>query len=167
MAEIRVNKIMRQYNIGLQDLVDFLRSQGADVDASPNARFSDEYLPAIEQQFGADLKAANEARERAIKMSDILEQSGKKASEAEEEDEPESVTVIRSNTLSHKPKPEAEAVPEPTPEPEPVPEPEPAPAPEPEPVPEPEPEPEPAPEPEPEPEAEPVEESNPVPAEDG
>jgi len=157
---------MRQYNIGLQDLVDFLRSQGADVDASPNARFSDEYLPAIEQQFGADLKAANEARERAIKMSDILEQSGKKASEAEEEDEPESVTVIRSNTLSHKPKPEAEAVPEPTPEPEPVPEPEPAPAPEPEPVPEPEPEPEPAPEPEPEPEAEPVEESNPVPAEE-
>ena len=32
MAEIRLNKIMRQFNIGLQDIVDFLKTQGADVE---------------------------------------------------------------------------------------------------------------------------------------
>ena len=29
MAEIRLSKIIKQYNIGLQDLVDFLNKQGA------------------------------------------------------------------------------------------------------------------------------------------
>ena len=87
MAEIRLNKIMRQFNIGLQDLVDFLKAQGADVEENPNAKFSDEYLPAIQKQFGADLKAAEEANERAIKMSDILENSGKKKEEQAEEEE--------------------------------------------------------------------------------
>ena len=81
MAEIRLNKIMRQFNIGLQDIVDFLKTQGADVEENPNAKVSDEYMPAIQKQFGADLKAAEEANERAIKMSDILENSGKRKEE--------------------------------------------------------------------------------------
>ena len=81
MAEIRLNKIMKQFNIGLQDIVDFLRTQGAEVDENPNFKISDEYLPSIQKQFGADLKAAEEANERAIKMSDILENSGKKKDE--------------------------------------------------------------------------------------
>ena len=62
MAEIRLNKIMRQFNIGLQDIVDFLKTQGADVEENPNAKVSDEYMPAIQKQFGADLKAAEEAK---------------------------------------------------------------------------------------------------------
>jgi translation initiation factor IF-2 len=124
---------MRQFNIGLNDLVDFLHKQGAEVEANPNAKISDEYLPFIEKQFGADLKAAQEAKERAIKMSDILEQSGRKAEEPEDE-EPESVTIIRTTTFAHK---REESVPEPAPEvakevaPESAPEPAPAPAPEP------------------------------------
>ena len=190
MAEIRLNKIMRQFNIGLQDLVDFLKAQGADVEENPNAKFSDEYLPAIQKQFGADLKAAEEANERAIKMSDILENSGKKKEEQAEEEEEERV-IVRSNTLSHK-KAEPKVEPKPEPEPEPTPEPAaevsassasqsdpvrenapeaetsaataaPEPEPEPEPIPEPEPVAEPEPEPEPEPTPEPVVEPEPVP----
>ena len=161
MAEIRLNKIMRQFNIGLQDIVDFLKTQGADVEENPNAKVSDEYMPAIQKQFGADLKAAEEANERAIKMSDILENSGKKKEDVVEEEEEERV-IVRTNTLSRKkaePKPE----PKPVPEPEPEPEPEPIPEPEPEPVPEPEPEPEPVVEPAPAPEPEQVVEPEPEP----
>ncbi|MBR4788192.1 MAG: translation initiation factor IF-2 N-terminal domain-containing protein, partial [Bacteroidales bacterium] len=162
MAEIRINRILRQFNIGLDDLVEFLHKQGADVEHSPNAKVSEEFMPAIEKQFGADKKAAQEAEERAIKMSDILEQSGRKSEDAEDE-EMESMTIIRTNTFSHK---KGEPKPAPVPEPEPVQEPEPAPVPEPEPAPEPEPEPAPAPvsEPEPEPEPEPVSEPEPEPA---
>ena len=101
MAEIRLNKLMRQFNIGLQDIVDFLRTQGADVDENPNSKISDEYLPALQKQFGADLKAAEEANERAIKMSDILVNSGKKEEQAVEEEEEERV-IVRSNTLSRR-----------------------------------------------------------------
>ena len=173
MAEIRLNKIMRQFNIGLQDIVDFLKTQGADVEENPNAKVSDEYMPAIQKQFGADLKAAEEANERAIKMSDILENSGKKKEDVVEEEEEERV-IVRTNTLSRKkaePKPEPKPVPEPEPEPEPIPEPEPVPEPEPEPEPEPvveparAPEPEPVVEPEPEPEPAPAPEPEPVKAE--
>ena len=173
---------MRQFNIGLQDLVDFLKAQGVDIDENPNAKVSDEYLPAIRKQFGADLKAAEEAAEKAIKMSDILENSGKRREEqiVEEEEEDERV-IVRSNTLSRKkepapavveePKEESVEIPAPAPAPveaEPVPEPEPAPKPEAEPEPEPEPAPEPetATKPEAEPEPVQVPEPAPVPAPD-
>ena len=56
MGEIRLNKLIRTYNIGLQNLVDFLGSIGVEVDANPNAKISDEHLPAIEKQFGKDLE---------------------------------------------------------------------------------------------------------------
>ena len=56
MAEIRLNKLLRQFNIGLDDLVEFLHKQGVEVDANPNAKVSDEHLPAIAKQFGKDLE---------------------------------------------------------------------------------------------------------------
>jgi translation initiation factor IF-2 len=164
---------MRQFNIGLQDIVDFLKAQGADVEENPNAKVSDEYMPAIQKQFGADLKAAEEANERAIKMSDILVNSGKSREEQAIEEEEEERVIVRTNTLSHKKsepkpaakvrKPEPAPIPEPAPEPEPQPEPEPEPQPAPVPAPEPEPQPVPAPEPEPVVEPEPIAEPEPVP----
>ena len=53
MAEIRLSKIIKQYNIGLQDLVDFLNKQGAGIeDANPNIKLSEAYMPAVAKQFG-------------------------------------------------------------------------------------------------------------------
>lgn len=54
MAEIRINKLMRQFNVGLADIVDFLRKEGADIDENPNFKVSDEYLPALHERFGKD-----------------------------------------------------------------------------------------------------------------
>ena len=168
MAEIRLNKIMRQFNIGLSNLVDFLQGKGVEVDANPNAKVSEELMPEIEKAFGKDLEAKKAAEQVDIKISEILEKSGKKKKEAEVEDyEPEKVITIKSNTFINDKK--QEEVPEPVivpqPEPEPQPELQPEPQPEPEPVAEPEPvsEPEPVAEPEPEPVPEPVAQSEPEP----
>ena len=38
MAEIRLNKIIRQFNVGLDDLVGFLRKIGVEVEANPNGK---------------------------------------------------------------------------------------------------------------------------------
>ena len=167
MAEIRLNKIMRQFNIGLSNLVDFLQGKGVEVDANPNAKVSEELMPEIEKAFGKDLEAKKAAEQVDIKISEILEKSGKKKKEAEVEDyEPEKVITIKSNTFINDKK--QEEVPEPVivpqPEPEPQPELQPEPQPEPEPVAEPEPvsEPEPVAEPEPESVPEPVAQSEPV-----
>ena len=65
MAEIRLNKIIKQFNIGLDTLVDFLNSQGAGIEnANPNLKISEEYLPAITARFGKD-KSLREAAEIA------------------------------------------------------------------------------------------------------
>ena len=150
MADIRISKLLRQFNIGLDDLVDFLQKQGVEVDANPNAKVSDEHLPALNKQFGKDLELKQAADKVEVKITEILEKSGRKPSrdQADEEEEPEQETIIKSNTFINAKKEIVEPEPEPViPEPEPEPEPvvvEPEPELEPEPVvnePEPEPEP--------------------------
>ncbi len=150
MAEIRLNKLIKKYNIGLQTLVDFLQSKGVEVEANPNAKVSDEYEPALDKQFGKDLEAKQAAEKVDVRITDILEKAGKRQDQEEDEFEPVRETIIKTNTFAPAPKPVAEPEPEPVaePEPEPVAEPEPEPVaePEPEPVTEPEPVAEPEPE---------------------
>ena len=81
MAEIRLNKIIRTYNIGLQNLVDFLSSKGVEVEANPNAKISDEHLPAIEKQFGKDLELKQASEKVDIKLNEILEKTSRKQQE--------------------------------------------------------------------------------------
>ena len=108
MAEIRLNKLIKKYNIGLQELVAFLRKQGADLDENPNAKISDEYIPALDRQFSKDL-ALKEASEKVdIKLTEILEKSSKKQNLKKEEDEEPvmDTTIIRSSTLTGISRPE-------------------------------------------------------------
>ena len=100
MAEIRINKLMRQFNIGLGDLVSFLKKLGVEVDENPNAKVSDEYLPDIKKQFGKDLEAKQAADKVEVHIIDILNK-GSKQGKQEEETEPERETVIRTNMLNN------------------------------------------------------------------
>ena len=61
MAEVRLNKLIKQYNVGLQTLVDFLNSLGAEVEVNPNAKVSDQYLADIQKKFGKDLELKEQA----------------------------------------------------------------------------------------------------------
>lgn len=156
MAEIRLNKLTRQFNVGLQTLVDFLNGKGANVEMNPNAKVSDEYIPDLEKAFGGDAKAKEDSERVQIKIKEIIEKGTKKKDEDEEE--PASGTVIirgagngsfakaeeaeaPAEEVKAEPevKPEEEAAPAKVTEPEAVPEQKPEPTPEPEPVQEPEP----------------------------
>ncbi len=156
MAEIRLNKLTRQFNVGLQTLVDFLNGKGANVEMNPNAKVSDEYIPDLEKAFGGDAKAKEDSERVQIKIKEIIEKGTKKKDEDEEE--PASGTVIirgagngsfakaeeaeaPAEEVKAEPevKPEEEAAPAKVAEPETVPEQKPEPTPEPEPVQEPEP----------------------------
>jgi translation initiation factor IF-2 len=156
MAEIRLNKLTRQFNVGLQTLVDFLNGKGANVEMNPNAKVSDEYIPDLEKAFGGDAKAKEDSERVQIKIKEIIEKGTKKKDEDEEE--PASGTVIIRGAgngsfakaeeaeapaeevkVEPEVKPEEEAAPAKVAEPEAVPEQKPEPTPEPEPVQEPEP----------------------------
>lgn len=156
MAEIRLNKLTRQFNVGLQTLVDFLNGKGANVEMDPNAKVSDEYIPDLEKAFGGDAKAKEDSERVQIKIKEIIEKGTKKKDDDEEE--PASGTVIirgagngsfakaeeaeaPAEEVKAEPevKPEEEAAPAKVAEPEAIPEQKPEPMPEPEPVQEPEP----------------------------
>ena len=99
MADIRLSKLLKQFNVGLSDLVDFLRKKGADVEENPNVKVSDEFLPDLQKQFGKDKEALEQAAMVDIKVKEILEKSSRKAAEKEEEEEEQEVITIRSNTF--------------------------------------------------------------------
>lgn len=156
MAEIRLNKLTRQFNVGLQTLVDFLNGKGANVEMNPNAKVSDEYIPDLEKAFGGDAKAKEDSERVQIKIKEIIEKGTKK--KEDEEEEPASGTVIirgagngsfakaeeaeaPAEEVKAEPevKPEEEAAPAKGTDPEVVPEQKPEPTPKPGPVQEPEP----------------------------
>ncbi len=111
MAEIRLSKLTKQFSIGLARLVEFLNEKGANVEMNPNAKVSDEFLPAIEAKFGEDLKLKKDSEKVTIKLKEIIELGAKKKANAEEEEEemPEKEVVIKSNKLT----PEAPKAPQP------------------------------------------------------
>ena len=99
MAEIRLSKLTKQFSIGLARLVEFLNEKGANVEMNPNAKVSDEFLPAIEAKFGEDQKLKADSEKVTIKLKEIIEMGSKKKS-APEEEIPEQEVVIKSNTLN-------------------------------------------------------------------
>ena len=107
MAEIRLSKLTKQFSIGLARLVDFLNEKGANVEMNPNAKVSDEYLPAIEAKFGEDLKLKKDSEKVTIKLKEIIEMGSKKKPSREEEEVPEREVVIKTNVLNSEPVKEA------------------------------------------------------------
>ena len=118
MAEIRLNKLTKQFSIGLARLVEFLNEKGANVEMNPNAKISDEYLPAIEAKFGEDLKLKKDSEKVTIKLKEIIEMGSKKKASHEEE-VPEREVVIKTNVLNAD-APKVQPVEEPVAEPAPV-----------------------------------------------
>ena len=144
MASFRLNKVAKDFNVGIQTLVDYLAKKGHQVEPNPNTKISEEQYELLATAFHGERKVKEEADkiELVTGGNRVVDVSSKSHSESESEE------VIIKNYSSAKAQPEAAAAPEPEPEPEPVaaPEPEPVEAPKPEPVAGPEPEPEPEPE---------------------
>ena len=99
MGEIRLSKLMKQFNVGLNTIVEFLNGKGAKLDMNPGAKVSDKYLPDIEKKFGEDKKAKEEAKNTDIKMKEMLEKN--KKTREEDEWEGKRPPVIRNTGLSH------------------------------------------------------------------
>ena len=98
MAEIRLSKIARQFNIGLGTLIDFLNGKGANITSSdPNAKISDEFMPAVEAKFGGDLAAKQDSEKVATKLKEMIDVSKKKPSS--EEDEAEKEVIIKTTSI--------------------------------------------------------------------
>ncbi|MCI7614891.1 MAG: translation initiation factor IF-2 [Bacteroidales bacterium] len=153
---IRLNKVIKEFNVGLQTVVDFLAKKGHKVNASPSEKIDDAQYELLRKEFGSDKDLKNEAEKlfQDRQKEKEKEKAQKKAAAAAEMIEttvPEELRpkVVVKGTVDLNPKPtpapapapapaeqeepvSASATPEPTPAPEPEPAPEPAPVPAPE-----------------------------------
>jgi len=112
---IRINKVLRELNISLDRAVEFLKTKSFDIEASPNAKISDEEYDALNKQFSADKgkkEASKEVSEEKKKEKEELrlerEQEEKRKKDEEdkrkkeeerrkkEEDEKREQEVIRA-----------------------------------------------------------------------
>ncbi len=134
---IRINKVTKEFSIGLQTLVDLLNKKGfTDVEANPNASLSDEQYAVVQAEFNKEQSkglriptpqpTARKTKEK--KETIVLTESGE-ALPLTEVKKPKLVGHInldsKGNPLTEsKPEPEPKKAPEPKPEPKPEPAPE-------------------------------------------
>lgn len=99
---IRINKVLRELNISLDRAVDYLKDKGHNIDASPNAKISNEEYNALFNQFSADKgkKAASlEVSEEKRKEKEALrvEREAEEKRKADEEKQRQEVIKAKAS----------------------------------------------------------------------
>ena len=70
---IRISKVLKEFNIGMGTLMEFLQKKGITVDANPNAKLSAEAYSLTEAEFRKEQIVKEESKKVAIKVKDITE----------------------------------------------------------------------------------------------
>ena len=91
---IRINKVLKEFNIGMGTLVEFLKKKGINIDSNPNARLTGEQYSLVAREFKKEQIVKEESKKVAIKVKDITE----KESKAVEEPEPEKELLIKNSS---------------------------------------------------------------------
>ncbi|MBQ1835706.1 MAG: hypothetical protein II129_01545, partial [Paludibacteraceae bacterium] len=58
---IRISKVIKDLNVGLDTIVEFLSSKGENVEQNPNAKITDEQYELLVEEFDTDKKLKKEA----------------------------------------------------------------------------------------------------------
>ncbi len=51
---VRLNKVAREFNVGLSTIVEFLHAKGIQISSDPNAKLSDEDYALVAKEFSSD-----------------------------------------------------------------------------------------------------------------
>ena len=71
---VRLNKVIREFNISLERVVEFLSSKGHEIDARPTSKISDEQYSLLSQEFSSD-------RSSKVESHDLSEEKKKEKEE--------------------------------------------------------------------------------------
>ncbi len=82
---IRINKVLKEFNIGMNTLIEFLRSKKIEVEASPATKITPEIYSLIQKEFGKEQIIKEQSKKIAIKVKDITENA--EASKSDETDD--------------------------------------------------------------------------------
>ncbi len=115
MASFRLNKVAKDFNVGIQTLAEYLAKKGHQVEASPNTKISEEQYELLATAFQGERKVKEEADKIELVASNSNQVVELSTTKEELESENEEV-IIKNYTSAKSP---AEAKPEPTTKPEP------------------------------------------------
>jgi translation initiation factor IF-2 len=65
---IRLNKVTRDLNVGINTVVEFLQKKGYEIEASPNAKITEEQLAVLEKEFSKDMNLKQESEKARDKQ---------------------------------------------------------------------------------------------------
>ncbi|WP_430467344.1 translation initiation factor IF-2 [Winogradskyella ouciana] len=99
MAQIRINKVLRELNISLDRAVDFLESKGIEIEKSPNTKISQEVYDTLSDEFQTDAtkrEKAQEVSEAKLKEKEKLREQREREIEEKEKEEAAKETVVKA-----------------------------------------------------------------------
>ena len=67
---IRISKVVKEFNIGISTLVEFLKKKGFEVEASPNAKISAEEYKLAQIEFDKEVTLKEESRKVILKVKE-------------------------------------------------------------------------------------------------
>ena len=89
--KIRVNKVLKEFNIGMGTLVEFLGKKGITIEANPNAKIPGDAYDLVAKEFRKEQIVKEESKIVAIKVKDITEKENSRNDKREEE--PKSIFI--------------------------------------------------------------------------
>ena len=102
MAEktIRINKILKDFNIGTGTLSDFFKNKGIDIEVTPISKVPEEIYELVAKEFSKEQILKEHAKRVSIKVKEITEMEHSK--EHPEESEPVKEVLIKTNIITEK-----------------------------------------------------------------
>jgi len=107
MAQIRINKVLRELNISLDRAVDFLESKGIEIEKSPNTKISQEVYDTLSDEFQTDAskrEKAQEVSEAKLKEKEKLREQREREIEEKEKKEAAKESVVKAKAELSGPK---------------------------------------------------------------
>ncbi len=89
LESIRINKVLKEFNIGMGTLVDFLKSKGIEAESNPNFKISGSAYELVAKEFKKEITIKEESKKIALKVKDFAKNEMKQsATKAEPKPEP-------------------------------------------------------------------------------
>ena len=86
MAGMRISKVLKDFNIGMSTLINFLEKKGKSVEANPNAKLDEETLALVQKEFLGQQQVKEDAKKIAGSLR--ISESDKKTYQLEKEEKP-------------------------------------------------------------------------------
>ena len=114
-GSIRVNKVLKDYNIGLSTLTDFLKKKGINDELTLTSKISEDVFALVAKEFGKEQLIKEQSQKVSIKLKEITDVESSRSNADDEE--PVKEVIIKTNVFTEQkkvesPAPEAALAPE-------------------------------------------------------